>query len=163
MLGASSKFFKVYSQAYTFFPLGGGVVWASGYRLGLTNDFGERLEEEDRFQAGGPSSVRGFEQGTLGPTDDIVDAPIGGAALVVVNQEIRFPLVWRLRGVGFYDVGNVFDDPSNVSFSDLRHSAGAGLRLELPFGLIRLDWARVLDPREGDRFARFIFSLGHAF
>ncbi len=36
MLGASSKFVKVYGQVYTFVSLGGGVVWASGYRLGLT-------------------------------------------------------------------------------------------------------------------------------
>lgn len=160
---AAAKFVKFFGQAYTFVPLGGGVVWASGYRFGVTNDFGDRLLEDDRFQAGGPSSVRGFAQGTLGPVDPVLEIPIGGAGTLIMNQEIRFPIFWRLRGVGFYDTGNVFEQPSDIRLSDLRHSLGVGLRVELPFGLFRFDWARVLDPRDGDDLSRFVFSLGHAF
>ncbi|HXV64439.1 MAG TPA: translocation/assembly module TamB domain-containing protein [Vicinamibacteria bacterium] len=158
-----APFVKLYTQLYTFVPVSRDIVWASGYRVGVANSFGENLIEEDRFQAGGPNSVRGFEQGSLGPVDDILQRPIGGAGLLVFNQEIRFPIAWRLSGAGFWDAGNAFEKASDLSLTDLRHSVGAGVRLELAFGLIRLDWARVVDRRPGEPASQFIFSLGHAF
>ena len=83
--------------------------------------------------------------------------------MLIFNQEIRFPIHWRFRGVGFYDAGNAFEELSDMSLAKLRSSVGAGLRVELPFGLLRFDWAWPLDPREGDDPWQFIFSLGHAF
>ncbi len=162
-LGSDLKYLKLYGQLYTFVPLARGVIWAAGYRSGVINSFGQRLRETDRFQAGGPNSVRGFEIGSLGPIDDLVPAKLGGSGILVFNQEIRFPIAWRLRGVGFYDAGNIYAMASDIRLSDLRHSAGAGVRLELPFGLLRLDWAGVIDRQEGEDPWRFIFSLGHAF
>jgi outer membrane protein insertion porin family len=88
---------------------------------------------------------------------------VGGGGVAVFNQEIRFPLWWRFRGVGFYDAGNAFAIPSDISLSDLRQNVGAGLRFELPFGLIRLDWARVINPLPGENPWRLLFSLGDAF
>ena len=96
------------------------------------------------------------------PELDIVGAK-GGGGVAVFNQEIRFPLWWRFRGVAFYDAGNAFETASDISFSDLRQSAGAGLRFELPFGLVRLDWAAVIDPLPGETPWRLLFSLGDAF
>jgi outer membrane protein assembly factor BamA len=32
-----------------------------------------------------------------------------------------------------------------------------------PFGPVRLDWAWVLDPREGEQRSRWQLALGHAF
>lgn len=163
ILGADLTFLKIFGQAYTFVSLGKGIVWAGGYRAGAANSFGQRLVEDDRFQAGGPSSVRGFSTGSLGPIDPILGVPIGGKGVLVFNQEIRFPIYWRFRGVGFYDAGNAFEEPSDISLAKLRSSVGAGLRVELPFGLLRFDWAWPLDPREGEDPWQFIFSLGHAF
>jgi len=162
-LGSDLEFVKLFGQLFTFMPLGRNVVWASGFRVGAANSFGQRLAGDDRFQAGGPNTVRGFEQNTLGPVDPILRRPIGGAGVLIFNQEIRFPLLWRLGGTGFYDAGNVFETASDMSLRDLRQSAGLGVRFELPFGLLRFDWARVLDRREGEKPWRFIFSLGHAF
>jgi outer membrane protein insertion porin family len=129
-------------------------------RVGAANSFGQRLDVNDGFRAGGPNSVRGFEQDSLGPVDIVAK---GGGGLVVFNQEIRFPLWWRLRGVGFYDAGNAFETASDMRLSELRQSVGAGLRFELPFGLIRLDWAAVVNPRPGEKPWRLLFSLGDAF
>ncbi len=162
-LGSDLKFTKLYGQLYTYVPLGANVVWASGFRFGAVDSFGERLAETNRFQAGGPNSVRGFAQGSLGPIDPIVLIRLGGSGLLVLNQEMRFPLFWKLRGVGFWDAGNAFETFSDMRLSNLRNSAGAGVRLELPFGLIRFDWAWVLDRKPGEDPWRFVFSLGHAF
>jgi outer membrane protein insertion porin family len=160
-LGSDLRFTKLYSQLYTYFSLPRGVVWAGGYRLGLANAFDQRLTLDDGFRAGGPNSVRAFAQDSLGPVDEL--GPKGGAGLLVVNQELRFPLHRRLQGVSFYDVGNAFDKASDIDLSELRHTAGVGFRIVLPFGLMRFDFARVLDLKEGERPWRFVFSLGHAF
>jgi outer membrane protein assembly factor BamA len=129
-------------------------------RVGAANSFGQRLDSNDGFRAGGPNSVRGFEQDSLGPAD--FRGPMGGG-VAVFNQEVRFPLWLRLRGVGFYDAGNAFETASDMRLSELRQSVGAGLRFELPFGLIRLDWAAVVNPRPGEKPWRLLFSLGDAF
>jgi len=160
-LGSDLRYTKIFGQLFTYVPLREGVVWASGYRVGAANSFGQRLDSNDGFRAGGPNSVRGFEQDSLGPID-IVGSK-GGGGLAVFNQEIRFPLWWRLRGVGFYDAGNAFEAASDIRLSELRQSVGAGLRLELPFGLIRLDWAAAVNPRPGEKPWRLLFSLGDAF
>ena len=107
--GSDFKLVKIFAQAFTFLTLGRDTVWAAGYRAGAIDSFGQTLLEDDRFQAGGPNSVRGFEQGALGPRDPLTNEPLGGAGVLIFNQEIRFPIVWRLRGVGFYDTGNAFE------------------------------------------------------
>ena len=63
----------------------------------------------------------------------------GREALFLLNQEFRFP-VWRsLKGVLFYDAGNVYVEVSDFDPTDLRHVLGAGLRLETPIGPVRLE------------------------
>jgi outer membrane protein insertion porin family len=161
-LGSDLKYTKLFGQLFAYVPLWEGVVWASGYRVGAANGFGEPLRREDGFRAGGPNSVRGFEQDSLGP-EDLVLGTLGGGGLAVFNQEIRFPLWWRLRGVGFYDAGNAFETASDISLSDLRQNVGIGLRLDVGFGALRVDWARVVNPLPGEKAWRLLFSLGDAF
>ena len=62
----------------------------------------------------------------------------------------------------FYDAGNVFVLPSDLSL-DLRHSLGTGLRWDSPIGLLRLDLGFPLARREGEKAYRLFFSLGQAF
>ncbi|MGH9337116.1 MAG: BamA/TamA family outer membrane protein, partial [Vicinamibacteria bacterium] len=164
-LGSDLKLVQVFGQLYTYVTLSESrrIVWAGGYRVGLGTSFGEDLDAKYGFRAGGPNSVRGFEQGALGPVDPLLLVPLGGTGLLVFNQEIRFPLFWKFGGVGFYDAGNAFRKVPDIRLSDLRQNVGAGLRFELAFGLIRLDWARVLDTRENESPWRFVFSIGHAF
>jgi outer membrane protein insertion porin family len=139
----------------------GPMVWAQGLRLGLVPGADKELLPDDLFETGEPSSVRGFEVDGLGPRTG--NGPLGGRALLVFNEELRFPIRGVLpRGV-FLDVGNVFAKPADLDLRDLRARAGAGLRYLLSFGVIRVDWARVLAPRPGEKKSRFVFSLGHAF
>ena len=88
--------------------------------------------------------------------------PTGGNALFTLNNELRAPLFWRLDGVLFTDIGNVFPLISDISF-DLRQSAGVGVRVRTPWFLLRGDYGRVLDPRPGEKSGRFYFSIGQAF
>ena len=70
--------------------------------------------------------------------------PVGGRALLVLNQEARVPIYKWLRGVGFVDAGNVFTQPSGIRLDELAGSIGFGLRLSTPFALLRADYGKVV-------------------
>ena len=147
----------------TFVPLGHNLVWAASYRLGIADAFDQFLPPDDRFTAGGVDSVRGFAQDSLGPEDPITDTAIGGEGIAVFNQELRFPIFRWFHGGAFFDAGNVYLNASDFNPFDLRYSAGAGIRLVLPFGLLRFDWARAFDRRPEEKAYQYWFSFGHAF
>ena len=161
-LGSDVDFIKLYGQGFLYIPLAKDVIWVSGLRLGVVPGENPLLIIEDRFKAGGPSTVRAFALNSLGPKNEKGE-PVGGQALAIFNQELRFPLYKSLHGGIFYDTGTAFLLASKMNFRDLRHCAGAGLRYLLPFGPVRLDWAYVLDPEPDEERYRFVFSLGHAF
>jgi outer membrane protein assembly complex protein YaeT len=162
-LGSDVKFVKLFGVLNTFFSLGRDLIWAASYRMGIADAFDEFLLPDNRFRAGGATTVRGFAQDSLGPADPITGTVIGGEGLVVFNQELRFPIYRWFQGVAFYDAGNVFLNASDFRLFDLRHSAGAGLRVVFPFGLLRFDVAWVLDRQPGEKTSRFWFNLNHAF
>jgi outer membrane protein insertion porin family len=159
-LGSDESFVRLYGQVYQYLAVG-PLVWAQGLRVGLVPGARRDLLPDDLFETGGPSSVRGFEVDGLGPQTLV--GPLGGQALLVFNEELRFPIVGAVHGGVFLDVGNVFAKPADFALGDLRASAGAGLRYVLSFGVLRVDWAHVLGARPGERKNRFVFSLGHAF
>jgi outer membrane protein insertion porin family len=161
-LGSEVDYVKLFGQFYYYVPVGAHVVWAQGYRLGAAPGDDPLLLLDGRFQAGGATSVRAFEENELGPKTTL-DEPIGGQSVVIFNQELRFPLFKRLWAGVFYDAGNVFALASDLRLDALRQAAGAGLRFMLPFGPVRLEHAWVLDPRAGETRSRWVFSLGHAF
>ncbi len=161
-LGSDVNYIKTFGQVFFYTPLTPRVTWAQSYRVGLVPGDDPLLLLESRFMAGGASSVRGFDQNMLSPRTPEGEA-IGGQAVAIVNQELRFPLFKKLYGGLFYDAGNAFLLASDLDLGSLRQSAGAGLRLMFPFGPVRLDWSAVIDPREGEKRSRVHFSIGHVF
>jgi outer membrane protein assembly factor BamA len=176
LLGSDQPFIKYLGQYFHYFPLQGvrrrpftnelirpRLVFATAIRIGLSKGIGGGfVPRSERFFAGGAATMRGFAQnavGSIGP-DRI---PVGGEAMLVLNNELRIPLISRLDGVLFTDIGNVFDTVRDFSFLDLRKSAGVGLRVRTPWVLLRGDYGIVLDPRPGEPRSRFYFSIGQAF
>jgi translocation and assembly module TamA len=136
------------------------ATWAQSVRVGLARPFsGQDLITDVRFFAGGQYSVRGYPNEGLGPTETLGDAtqPVGGAALLVVNEEVRVPLPLDLTGLAFLDTGNVWARTGDFGRS-LVTSLGLGVRARSPIGLLRLDAAFPLARRPGD--ARFTLYLG---
>jgi outer membrane protein assembly factor BamA len=174
-LGADLPYLKYYGQYFHYFPLRPPqrkpftneilrprLVFASGVRLGIARGIGGDVPVSERFYAGGSTTLRGFEQNAVGPIG-VNNIPAGGNMLFVLNNELRVPLIRLLDGVLFVDVGNVYPKVSDFSLTDLRESAGVGLRVRTPWFLIRGDYGVVLDRRPGERKGRFYFSIGQAF
>ena len=112
------------------------------------------------FNAGGTESVRGYSQDELAAYD-FLGAPLGGTKLLVVNGELRAPLIWRLGGVLFADAGNTFREPQPIRFRDLAVGLGVGLRINTPLAPVRIDFGF---PRSLDKSGfRWHFSIGQMF
>ena len=69
-LGSDVDYVRLYGQLFTYVPLPKGIVWAQGYRAGVVPGDDPFYLLENRFQAGGPTTVRGFRQNGLGPQFD---------------------------------------------------------------------------------------------
>lgn len=174
-LGSQLRYAKYFGQYFKFVPLAKPadvlfqsglmrprLIYAGGVRLGLATGLGGQiLIPSERFFAGGATTLRGFAQNTVGPAD--VLGPLGGDAVFVVNNELRFPIYGIVEGVGFSDIGNVYRRASDFALSDLRKSAGFGLRIRTPYFLLRFDYGFKLDRRPGESSGRLFFSIGQAF
>ena len=134
---------------------------------------------------GGPDSVRGFRESTLGPRDSLGN-PYGGDAALYGGVEAILPLPrkWQTsaRMSVFYDMGQAwfigntdFHDKTGrrldtgIDLSQLRASTGVSIEWLSPMGLFRfsyaipLAWQRDTGRFFGDERERFQFSIGNAF
>jgi outer membrane protein assembly factor BamA len=175
-LGSSLRFVRYFGQYFRYFGLtdpepvpfrrnleAPRVIFATGFRVGLARGLGgQEIIPSERFFAGGGTTVRGFKQDELGPRD-FLDRPAGGNAMVVFNNELRFPLFRWFDGVSFIDIGNVYPLVSDISIGDLRKTGGVGLRLRTPYLLLRVDYGLKFDRRPGETRGAIFFSIGQAF
>ncbi len=155
-LGTTFKYIKDYAQYFRFRPLKKNLVWASGYRAGLAFGLGSPdLVPAEQFLTGGGTTLRGFRQ------DQLSLEP--GNGLLIMNQELRFPIFWKIGGVAFFDAGNIYRDVQNVRPWVLRYSPGFGLRIQTPLILLRIDMGLNLANRAGEPPRRIVFGIGQAF
>jgi outer membrane protein insertion porin family len=152
-------FVKGFLQASTYERLTSGVVLALNARLGLARTLG--LEESiflpraERFYAGGDYSLRGFSLDSVLPT--------GGNALLLGSAELRVDAGRYFSAALFSDVGNVYPLVSDLTLSNLRYTAGIGLRYKSALGPLRVDWGYKLDRRLGESAYHVHLTIGHAF
>ncbi len=156
-LGSSATFARFFAQNSSFHQLGHGLVFARSARIGIEEPLAGSLSTDialpERFFAGGGTSLRGLGLNQAGPRDTITGFPVGGLALLVFNQELRFPMALpytngRAGGAVFYDFGNVYSSARRINFratpppSDLNytsHTIGFGVRYATPIGPVRVD------------------------
>lgn len=162
-LGSDRKFIRSFGQFSFVKKIRGALSYASGLRIGLGKGFGHDLPLSERFFAGGGTSIRGFSLNEAGPKAPESRLPVGGEALFILNQEIRYSLYKQLGGVAFLDLGNVYPRVSDFSPLTIRKAVGVGLRLNTPIFLFRLDLGFKLDRRPGESLSKLHFSIGQAF
>jgi outer membrane protein insertion porin family len=168
-LGGDS-FLKGFLQAATYQRLTARAVLAVSGRLGLGRTLGFdqplRLPLPDRFFAGGDYSLRGFGQDLAGPVATLPSGevvPTGGNGLLLGGAELRYDVGRRFSAAAFTEAGNVYPLVSDMTLSDMRYTAGLGLRYKSALGPLRIDWGYKLDRRPGEKPYHVHFTIGHAF
>jgi outer membrane protein insertion porin family len=156
-----------------------------GYGQGLGTTVG--LPPYKRFYGGGPDTVRGYTEETLGPVDTNGN-PYGGNMETVSRTELIFPTPekWQTsaRVSLFYDMGNVFSNDGTkyvgedletpveykFSYHALRDSTGLAVQWVAPsLGIFRFSYGIALNPAKQigeqfpDRTEGFQFSVGQSF
>ena len=169
-LGGDSQFTKVDGMTSLYLPgffidetafhfrISAGQVWE--------NEAGA-LPDYEKFYLGGIDTIRGFPTRSIAVTytDPVtgIEYEVGGNIMWFSNVEYHFPLVKAggLRGLVFYDAGNVYE--SDWDINDIKQSVGAGLRWLSPMGPMRLEWGYVIDPEPGEDTNNWEFSMGGTF
>jgi outer membrane protein insertion porin family len=167
--GGDLQYYKVDYDGRIFIPLIAAYTLSLKTQIGYGNGYGQTSELPffEHFYAGGPRTVRGYEENSLGPQDDFGNS-LGGNLSVVGNAELIIPLpfledVQSVRLTGFFDVGNVFGPDDDVSFDALRMSTGISAIWLSPFGLISVSFAKPFNDQPGDETQAFQFSFGTSF
>ena len=163
-LGGNLNFVKFRLEDSWFFSWPPRTVLAVGTRFGLAAPYADTadLVIEDRFKAGGSTTVRGYKEDHVGPLDARGN-PQGGDLRILMNFEWRFPIYRWLGGSTFFDVGTVTPKVTDLEWSSFFPGVGAGLRITTPIGPIRLDVGYGLrQVRNDDRFQIYL-TVGQAF
>ncbi len=129
------------------------------------------------FYAGGSNSMRGWAPRTLGPgsspapTNVVYPTQLGDMKLEA-NLEFRFPIWGMFHGATFFDLGNIwyigrkdvsYPDSSvfhfNSFYKQLAFNTGIGLRLDIKFAILRLDWGIQLHNPNNPEGQRWIHNF----
>jgi outer membrane protein insertion porin family len=146
-LGGDYDFYKLTAEGRFYKKLGNGHVLAlrlmGGYMSG-------DAPYTQLFSLGGADTLRGYE-----------DDQFKGRNMYEATLEYRFPIVKKVEGVVFTDMGNAWNvDKSRIPWymddNSIHASVGVGIRLQTPIGPIRLDFGH------GDE-NKFHFSFGTQF
>jgi outer membrane protein insertion porin family len=151
---ASANYTHTFSNRTTF---------STSIRVSLGSPYGTTpdIPISERYFAGGQSTIRGFKLDEVGPKED--GLPTGGEGRLILNQEFRFPVWKRFRGVLFYDAGNVYRRIDDFDPFDVRNVLGLGVRFDAPFGPIRAEYGWKMGRREGETPGEFHFAIGAVF
>ena len=151
-----------------FYPITRKITFATNLELDAGAGLGGRVYPVFKnYYSGGLGTVRGFEQGTLGPRD-VSGSVVGGPKKINLNAEVSSPFPGAgndktLRGYAFVDAGNVFAENEPLRLNQLRSSYGVGISWISPMGPLRLSYARPITVYPGDRIQALQFNIGTSF
>lgn len=155
---SDDDYLRVVAEASRYWRVRPGWVLAANLRggrffRGLVGSSGY-VPPEQRFYAGGPSSVRGYGRNELGPRayvvptteiNDTIGSATGGTQMATGSLELRLPspvLSDVARLAIFVDGGHVSNPGSDLpSSTGVRFTPGIGLRFLTPVGPFRVDVA----------------------
>ncbi|MEX1166098.1 MAG: BamA/TamA family outer membrane protein, partial [Hydrogenophaga sp.] len=174
-IGGTRRYVKLNYQFQQYVPLTNRYTLAFNTEIGVGKGMGGKdFPVLRNFYGGGLGSVRGFEQGTLGPRSAVIGSTtgetvnVGGARNFVANIEFIAPFPGAgndrtLRWFGFMDVGNVYGESESIDFSQMRSSIGVGLSWISPIGPLRFAYASPIRKFDGDKIQKFQFQIGTSF
>ncbi len=163
------RFVRASYQIQQYIPLNKQFTIALNGELGWGKGLnGQPYPLFKNYYSGGLGSVRGFQQGSLGPRD-ASDISVGASKKLTLNAELVVPFPGAgndrtLRLYGFVDAGNVFTDKYRLTGPDgLRASTGLGISWISPVGPLRIAYALPLRKQPNDKIERLQFQIGTSF
>jgi outer membrane protein insertion porin family len=167
-VAGDARYIRSNYQYQQYFPVTKQYTLAFNGELGWGKGLsGRPFPVFKNFYSGGLGSVRGFDQGTLGPRD-VTGSSIGGPRKITLNFEAIAPFPGAgndrtLRLFGFFDVGNVFGENERIKAGELRASVGLGVSWISPLGPLRIAAAQPVRKFAGDRIQKLQFQIGTSF
>jgi translocation and assembly module TamA len=162
--GSGSIFTIAQAEAATYIAVerdAFGVLALRGQLGSILGASQFQVPADQRFYAGGTSTVRGYTYQTVGPLF-ADDTPEGGLALDAATIEFRQHITKTIGIVPFVDAGQV--SPTSTPFEGtLSIGAGLGLRYYTSIGPIRADFAIPLKRTAGSGSFALYIGLGEAF
>lgn len=170
-LGGDANYFKTRIGANYYVPLEDKWILSflgeAGYIVGLADT---DVKINERFYIGG-DSLRGFQDGGIGPRDSLTGDALGGNQFWRSSVELGLPsglpedLGVRLHA--FSDFGALWSldssGPNIEDNSNIRASAGVGVSWASPMGPLRADFATPLAKEDNDETEVFRISFGTRF
>lgn len=165
LLGRNVGFVKGTTTANRYVPFDRDRNWVLAGRATVGSLMGAgrtKVPADERFYAGGGSSIRGYGYQTVGPLED--DDPVGGRSLLELSAELRVRVTPSFGLVAFLDGGTAFASPVPDFDETVQWGAGLGVRYFTVVGPVRADVGVPVDKREGlDKDYQFYVSIGQAF
>jgi outer membrane protein insertion porin family len=164
-LGGNTDIYGFDLEASKYFSLPWDTILTINGEIATVSTWagGDEVPLWDRLYLGGANNLRGFKFRDVGPKDEDGE-PIGGNTLARLTVEWTFPVVDKIRGAVFYDVGFVNAGTYDFDLSDVASDVGLGVRLDLPIGPVRIDYGI---PIQKDRWSgsggKFNFNIGYQF
>ncbi|HEY0562515.1 MAG TPA: outer membrane protein assembly factor BamA [Methylophilus sp.] len=171
--GLDLQYYKVNYQHAWYKEVADSFTLMLNGELGYADTYGgKQYPFFKNYYLGGVNSLRGFQNGALGPRD--IDPStgeefsVGGTTRILGNVELFMPVPLvkdskQFRLSAFIDGGALYGNNESISSDALRFSAGAGITWVSPFGPLKLIFAQPLNDKKGDDTQVLQFQLGQQF
>lgn len=167
--GSDVQWYKLTYRLNKFWPVRSRMAFGLRTEIGYGEAYGKTntFPFFENYFAGGPRSVRGFDDNTLGPKDEF-GRPTGGAFKWTGGGDLYFPLPFvenanTTRLSLFADFGQVYEDVSFFEAREIRYSAGISFQWLAPVGPLILNIAQTFNGGPLDRTESFQFLFGTTF
>ena len=171
--GLDLQYYKINYQHAWYKDLTNSFTLMLNGELGYGDSYGgKEYPFFKNYFLGGVNSLRGFQNGALGPRDidptTGQDFAVGGTKRFLGNVELFMPVplikdTKQFRLSAFFDAGAVYAASQSIDSEALRYSAGVGVTWVSPFGPLKLIFAQPLNDEKGDDTQVLQFQLGQQF
>jgi outer membrane protein insertion porin family len=178
--GSDLQYYRLTYRHRQYFPLTRRFTLSFRTDLGYGAGMGDTdaMPFFENFFAGGPRSVRGWKENTLGPRETgVYEDPVGGNVRITGGMELFAPppiggdFEKSLRIGAFFDFGNVWVTentrglvaPEGFDLAELRYSAGVSAVWLSPVGALSVSLAYPFNEKDGDETQMFQFGFGTTF
>ncbi len=170
--GSEVGMFELTGQETTYIPINSRLTYVFNLRGALRETISgeEVVPLGSRYFIGGRDTLRGHTRFQVGPRALDDGLVVGGDTFAVFSQEFRYLLTDAVVGLLFVDIGQAFlrnDVGENIDrknrLKDFRISPGFGLQYITPIGPLSAEFGFATDREFGERFGRFLLSIGSAF